>query len=324
MKIPFSMIVMIDWGTEQIRWSLGDEIFSMPNVAAAEKKKIVAVGEAAEEKMRTDSSLDRKTPPPGILFDDPDAITAQLRELLRRCAKNVPWHNRLLKPRILASVPRGFDGIENRGFSQILKENAQGVVLCEAAMAAAIGTGYSAEIDKPYGILELGAGLSQYSMIHRCGVADSLLLRRGGRDLDAALKRHLKQKYHILPSATEIADVKTNWNCHEKYWIGDASIPREELWRVYTEALSPLCNELKDKFEATAETDRLTVNQELLEQVKTDGIVLSGGLSLMPGLTEYLSEQTAVPFRTAKNPVSAVMRGLLKIHEEAAQLWKFW
>ncbi|MDD3155863.1 MAG: rod shape-determining protein [Victivallaceae bacterium] len=143
MPALFNVIVTLDWGMENIRWSLGGEIFSMQNKFA---------------------------PPSGILFNNPEQMDKQHREVLSRCAQLVPWYKRLNRPKILASVPLGSSDIKTNGFVQILKKEAQSILLCEAPMAAAMGCGYSADNAKPFGILELAAGFSQFAVIQQCSI----------------------------------------------------------------------------------------------------------------------------------------------------------
>lgn len=288
MSDTFNMVVMLDWGTENIRWSLGGEIYSMPN----------------------ESPL-----PPGILFNDPEALTLQWRQVLRRCADVVPWHKRIIKPKVLAPVPLGSSGVETGGYAHVLKQEALSVILCEAPVAAAVGCGYSEENEKSVGILELGTGFSQFAVIHLGGIRISASLRRGGRDLDAALKRHLKRQFHIEPPDAELSAVKHDWNRHETLRLGGISVERDMVRQIYAAALTPLVEALQDAL------DGLT--PEMCAALKSDGIQMTGGLAQMPRLSEYLTEQTGFPFHPAKNPEQAVMRGLLEMQKSLPpKLWR--
>lgn len=284
----FNMVVMLDWGTENVRWSLGGEIHSMPN----------------------ESPL-----LPGILFNDPEALTLQWRQVLRHCAAMVPWHKRIIKPKVLAPVPLGSSGVEAGGYAHVLKQEALSVILCEAPVAAAMGCGYSEENEKPVGILELGAGFSQFAVIQQCGIRISASLRRGGRDLDAALKRHLKRQFHIEPSDMELSAVKHDWNRHETLRLGGIVVERDTVRQIYAAAVTPLVEALQDTL------DGLT--PEMSAILKSDGIQMTGGLSQMPRLSEYLTERTGFPFHPTKNPAQAVMRGLLEMQKSRPpKLWR--
>jgi len=288
MSDKFNMLMMLDWGTENIRWSLGGEIFSMHN---------------------------EFPPPPGILFNDPERMAEQLREVIGRSRMTVPWYRRIIKPKILAAVPLGISGIETIGFHHILKQEAWKALLIEVPMAIATGCGYFCEEEKPFGILELGAGFAQFAVIQQGGIQASTSLRRGGRDLDTALKRYLKRQLHAEPSEAELAAVKHNWNRHETLRLDGVSVKRDALWQIYTAALIPLVEALQDALDS--------LSPKMTSALKADGIQMTGGLAKMPQLAEYLTGQTGFPFRPAKNPEQAVMRGLFKIQTDIPpKLWR--
>ena len=62
---------------------------------------------------------------------------------------------------------------------------------------------------------------------------------------------------------------------------------------------------------------------EMSAILKSDGIQMTGGLSQMPRLSEYLTERTGFPFHPTKNPAQAVMRGLLEMQKSRPpKLWR--
>ena len=68
-----------------------------------------------------------------------------------------------------------------------------------------------------------------------------------------------------------------------------------------------------------------TLNDPVLHrEVAERGVTMVGGLSQMPGLGEFLSEQLGICFQTAKNPSGAVLRGLQKLLPKLpADVWKY-
>ncbi len=310
MKERFHFTILIDWGTENIRWTLDGEIHSIPNIVAFSKHSPdpVAVGEAALPVLKTQPELTKVTPPPGILFADADAITALLLEILARACALVPWRRRLLKPWVLASVPLGCSKLEASGFAHALKMEVQSVVLCETPMAAALGAGYVAETQTPFGILELGAGNMQFAMMKEGGLFHPVSHRRGGRDLDAALRRYLKKQYHVEATDPDLSNVKDDWNRHETHRIGGVILSRDELWSVYAGVLTPFTEDIVEEF--------LRMDVSLRDHLHKDGLILTGGLARMPGLPEKLSELLECPVHSAQAPENAVCRGLLALSKE--------
>ena len=135
MSGTFGMTILIDWGTETLRWSAEDESFSMPNLAVSvsNRQKVCAVGNEAATLLREHPEFHALVPPRGILFADTEAIIAQLHEIRQQTVREKPWWKRLLLPRIFAAVPLGTTEFEAHGFSRILKQEEFSVLMLAAA-----------------------------------------------------------------------------------------------------------------------------------------------------------------------------------------------
>ena len=118
MSGTFGMTILIDWGTDTLRWSAEDESFSMPNLAVSvsNRQKVCAVGNEAATLLREHPEFHALVPPRGILFADTEAIIAQLHEIRQQTVREKPWWKRLLLPRIFAAVPLGTTEFEAHGF----------------------------------------------------------------------------------------------------------------------------------------------------------------------------------------------------------------
>ena len=167
MSGTFGMTILIDWGTETLRWSAEDESFSMPNLAVSvsNRQKVCAVGNEAATLLREHPEFHALVPPRGILFADTEAIIAQLHEIRQQTVREKPWWKRLLLPRIFAAVPLGTTEFEAHGFSRILKQEGRSVILIEAPTAAAAGSGYRREEETLFAVLDLGAGFTQFAVL---------------------------------------------------------------------------------------------------------------------------------------------------------------
>ena len=89
MSGTFGMTILIDWGTETLRWSAEDESFSMPNLAVSvsNRQKVCAVGNEAATLLREHPEFHALVPPRGILFADTEAIIAQLHEIRQQTVR---------------------------------------------------------------------------------------------------------------------------------------------------------------------------------------------------------------------------------------------
>ena len=315
MPDTFNMIVLMDWGTETLRWTAGDEDLSMPNIAVSPSqcKPVCAVGNDAIQLLKVHPEYYVLMPPAGILFDNPDAIDAQSLTMMCLAGKKLPRWKRLLHPKVLAAVPLGTSGIETFGFRDVLKREAQKVVFVEAPMAAAMGAGYDGYADDAFPVLDIGAGFTQFAVIRQGGFQVSGALRIGGRDLDRTLKKYLFKQYTTDFSFNELREVKHTWNRHNTFSLGKLRLERDEqqsVWLPHWERVAELI-------------DETLTDAELRREVAANGVALTGGLSQMLGFPEFLAERFGMKFQVARNPAGAVLRGLQRMLTKLPpDLWK--
>lgn len=315
MPDTFNMTVLMDWGTETLRWTAGNEDLSMPNIAVSPSqcKPVCAVGNDAIQLLKVHPEYYVLTPPAGILFDEPEVMAAQRLTMICLAGKALPWWKRLLHPKILVAVPLGTSGIESFGVRDVLKRQAQRIIFVYAPMAAAMGSGYDGYSEKAFTVLDIGAGFTQFAVIRQGGFQVSGALRIGGRDLDRALKKYLFKQYAADFPFHELREVKHTWNRHNTFSLGKLRLERDELQSVWLPHWKRVA-ELID--------DTLT-DAELRREVAANGVALTGGLSQMPGLPEFLAERFGMKFQIARNPAGAVLRGLQRMLTKLPpDLWK--
>ena len=311
----YQLTILVDWGTETLCWSADDEPFTMPNLAISspDGQKLCAVGDEAAAMLRDHPEFRAITSPPGVLFADREVIAAQRHEIQHRTMRWKPWWKRLLQPRIFAAVPLGTTEFEAHGFSQILKQNGRSVILMEAPCPAAAGCGYRPEAETPFAVLDLGAGFTQFAVLRNGVILSSGVLRRGGRDLDAALKRYCRKQYAVDPSSAEVREAKNIWNRHDSLRIGSLHLEHSELQSLWTPHWEQVAQMIDDTLRDSA----------FRREVADRGVTMIGGLSQMPGFGEFLSERLGMRFQTLPNSAGAILRGLRVILPQLPpELWK--
>lgn len=315
MPDTFNMIVLMDWGTETLRWTAGSEELTMPNIAVSPSKHepVCAVGNDAIQLLKVHPEYCVLMPPAGILFDDPEAMAAQSLTMMYLAEKALPWWKRLLHPKVLAAVPLGTSGIETFGFRDVLKRQAQRILFMEAPMIAAMGSGSDGYSEKAFAVLDIGAGFTQFAVIRQGGFQVAGALRIGGRDLDRALKKYLFKQYTTDFSFNELREIKHAWNRLDTFSLGKLRLERAELQSVWL-----------PHWERVAELiDETLTDAKLRREVAANEVTLTGGLSQMPGLPEFLAERFGMKFQVARNPAGAVLRGLQRMLTKLPpDLWK--
>jgi len=78
-------------------------------------------------------------------------------------------------------------------------------------------------------------------------------------------------------------------------------IPYEEIYRALQKSVKQIIAAVKTTVEETP--------PELLADIMTKGIYLSGGGSLLRGLDILVQEETKIPTKIIEDPMTAVVRG---------------
>jgi rod shape-determining protein MreB and related proteins len=199
----FSRDLAVDLGTANtLVYVRGMGIVSNePSVVAVQQdsrggKRMLAVGKEAKEMLgRTPGSIVAIRPMKDGVIADFEITAAMLRYFIR-AAHN---RSRLVKPRVIISIPSGITEVERRAVREAVKSaGAREVYLIEQPIAAAIGAGLP--ITEPSGnmIVDIGGGTSDVAVISLAGIVCAKSVRVGGDKMDEAIIQHIKRRYNLL------------------------------------------------------------------------------------------------------------------------------
>ena len=291
-----------------------------PTVAAIaiDEQKIVEFGQAAKDMFgRVPDSLEITQPlKHGVIAEFEVTML-----LLDRLIKKVTGSIRLVRPRIMVTVPYGVTSVESRAVQEaVLEAGAREVFLIPQPLAAAIGI--DLPIHTPTGnmIINMGGGATQAAVLAMYGIVSAGTLRKGGADLDEAIATYVRRKYGLIiaqPTAERI-----------KLEIG-AAIPMEEksgievqgqdqvtgLPKPLTLTTGEIVEALQDPLKEIIETARKVLEKtppELVSDIIDRGIALSGGSALLPGMEKLLTKELGVPTYLVDNPTTCVVEGASK------------
>ncbi|MDO9508150.1 MAG: rod shape-determining protein [Thermovirgaceae bacterium] len=228
-------------------------------------------------------------------------------------------------PRVVVCAPVEVTEVERKAFiDATLDGGAREAYVVEEPVAAAIGVGLP--IDEPRGnmILDIGGGTSEIAVLSLNGVVVSNSLRVAGDEMDSAIISMMRQKYTLSIGAATAEEVKNT--------IGSAApmttekeievrgrnlkdgLPRairissEEI----REALNPVIAQIVEMVRETLER----TPPELARDIADQGLVLTGGASLLEGLDRRLSVDLNAPVLRAERPLFSVAEGLGKLLEQ--------
>jgi rod shape-determining protein MreB len=294
-----------------------------PSVVAIRKdgreaNKVLAVGKEAKEMLgRTPRNIVASRPMKDGVIADFDVTEAMLRHFIRK-ANN----RRLVKARVIVSVPTGITMVEKRAVREATQAaSAREVFFIEEPMAAAIGAGLP--VTEPIGnmIVDIGGGTTEVAVIALAGVVYSKSVRVGGNLMDEAILQDIKQRYNLLIGESSAEQIKTT--------IGNAilddNVQRMEvkgrdlvsgipkIVEVDSADVNKALSELLVTIVQTVKTALEQVPPELAGDIVDTGIVLAGGGALLKNLDRLLMEETGLPVTIADDPLASVVMGAGKV-----------
>ncbi len=230
--------------------------------------------------------------------------------------------NKVFKPNVIITVPSGATNLDRRTFVDVVISAGAGkVCLIEESLASAIGAGINERSMSGRMLVNLGGGSVDISVITMGNIAVSNTVRVGGIDLDNAISRYLQRNRDILigpltaerlkiclgsaiKREEEIALVTFGKSGLDNMPIS-FEITSTEIFNCIEEQLEQMINGIKSVLEKTP--------PELIGDISDNGILLTGGTSLLFGMEKRISEETGIEVKTVKDPLYNTMNGVNSI-----------
>ena len=309
----------IDLGTASVLVFIKGKgvVLQEPSVVALDKNsgRLLKVGEEAQAMLgRTPGNIVAIRPLREGVISDYDMTERMLREFIHK----VNGGFQLFKPRVIICVPSGITEVEERAVVDAgIQAGARRVYLIEEPVAAAIGAGI--DIAKPDGhmVVDIGGGTSDIAVISLSGVVESASIKVAGDQFNEALIKYMRRKHNILIGERTAEIMKMEIGC---------VFPREKemtievkgrcLMTGLPKTLTISSTEMLEAFEEPAERILEAIHgvlertpPELVADIANNGIVLTGGGSLIAGLDKLVEARTGIHTMVAENAISCVALG---------------
>ena len=298
-------------------------VLNEPSVVAMDKNtgKLLKVGAEAQAMLgRTPGNIVAIRPLREGVISDYDMTEKMLREFIRKVTGF-----QLFKPRVLICVPSGITEVEERAvIAAGIQAGARKAYLIEEPVAAAIGAGI--DITKPDGhmVVDIGGGTADIAVISLSGVVESASIKIAGDQLNESIVKYMRRKHNLLVGERTAEDMKIKIGC---------VFPREEeltmdvKGRCLLTGLPRVVNvssaEMMDAFEEPVERIVEAVHSvlertppELVADISTNGIMMTGGGSLVSGFDKLISARTGIQTFIAEDAISCVAIGTGKSLDE--------
>ena len=292
----FSKDIGIDLGTASILVYVKGKgvVLREPSVVAIDKNtgKLLKVGTEAQQMLgRTPGNIVAIRPLREGVISDYDMTERMLKEFIRKVTSF-----RLFKPRIVICVPSGITEVEER---------------------AAIGAGI--DIAKPDGhmIVDIGGGTTDIAVISLSGIVESTSIKIAGDQFDEAIVKYIRRKHNVLIGERTAEELKMQIGC---------VFPRPEeqtveikgrclmtgLPRVFSVSSSEMIEAFEEVSTRILEAIHGVLERtppELVADISTNGICMTGGGSLVWGFDKLIESHTGIETHVADDAISCVAYG---------------
>ena len=316
----FSNDLGIDLGTSNILIYAENQgvVVREPSVVAVDKNtgKILQVGTAAKNMLgRTPGNVVAMHPlRDGVISDH--EMTVKMLQLLFKSVGTSKFF--APKPRVIVCVPSGVTEVEERTvINAVVESGARRVYLIEEPLAAALGANMDLRGPNGHMVVDIGGGTTDIAVLTMNDVAVSSSIKIAGVAFDDAIARYVRRKFGVIIGQNTAEDVKIrigsvfprpeDMSMTVRGRDAKNGTPQEvELYasEVY-QVLSRMAKQIADEVSSVLED----TSPELVADIATNGITLTGGASQIWGMDLLLSERTGIPCTVADDPESCVAYG---------------
>lgn len=324
--------IAIDFGTANMRVIRRDDgiVFDEPSLCCFSRQQgaasgLVAAGTEAHAMIdRTPVNLQVKRPLSRGVLQDIEAAKAVLRYAMAR----VDSSRRPRLPHALFGVPADATQAERNAMLTAANDAGFGdVTLVAEPLAAAMGAGLP--VGDPAGsmIIECGAGTTEVAVFSLGGLCVSGSVRIGGAALDRAIADHVHFRHKFLIGDLTAERLKLDYVLRRRSGIADeaeiirirgrclrSGLPKSieirlsELDRIVEKHVQQIVRVVRDVLGRTA--------PELSQDIHDRGVMLTGGGSLTPLMSEMIAQATGLRIEVAAQPSICVAQGLHRILAE--------
>lgn len=292
-------------------------VLNEPSVVAIseEGKQILAVGLEAKEMIgRTPDSIVAYRPMKDGVIADYKVTEAMLRYFINKALGK--WV--VAKPEVMVSVPAGITSTERRAVVEAaIKAGAKNAYVVKEPILAAIGAGIPIHEPKGRMIVDIGGGTTDVAVISLGGIVASTSVKCAGNKIDQGIIDHVKKTYNLAIGDKTAEDIKIHVGSAlplneelsmsikgRDYVTGlprSVTITTNEMVKAVERELRLIVKAIKDVFQETP--------PELASDIIDNGIIMSGGSSLLRNLPLLIERKTGVKATLAEDALYCVAKG---------------
>lgn len=314
----FRRNLAIDLGTASVLVYVRGKgvVLNEPSVVAMDTftNQVLAVGSDAKKMLgRTPGNVMAKRPMRDGVIADFQATEKMIRYFMHKAVGRS-----FITPDLIICVPSQISQVQRRAVLQASKQaGANKTYLIEEPLAAAIGAGV--DIADPRGsmVIDIGGGTTDVAVIALGGLVVSESIKTAGDELDDAIAEYIRKHYQMMIGERTAEELKIR--------IGRA-LPEEdeEFMEVKgrnlinglpvkeTVSSNEMAEAMKKPLKEIIDTVHRVLEKtppELAADLYDRGAILTGGGSMITGLSEAIRERIGIDVTLTENPITSVVRG---------------
>ncbi len=292
-------------------------VLNEPSVVAISEgdNKVLAVGIEAKEMIgKTPDNIVAYRPLKDGVIADYRVTEVMLRYFINKALGK--WS--IFRPEVMVSVPAGITSTERRAVVEAtIKAGAKNAYVVKEPILAAIGAGIPIHEPKGRMIVDIGGGTTDVAVISLGGIVASTSVKCAGNRIDHAIIDHVKKTYNLAIGEKTAEDIKINIGSAlplneeltmsikgRDYITGlprTVQITTNEMVKAIEKELRLIVKAIKDVFQDTP--------PELSSDIIDNGIIMSGGSSLLRNLPLLIERKTGVKATLADDALYCVAKG---------------
>ena len=316
MKIGADIGIDLGTNTVLIYMDNSELVLNEPAVVAADTKtgKLLCAGHEAYKMLgRTHDGIEALYPLTAGVINHYSLTEQMMTYFLKKVCGN-----KIFMPRVMVCIPSVVTEVEKRALVDAIHHSgARNVTTIEEPVAAALGAGI--DISAPYGtmIVDFGGGTTDIAVMSLNGIAISTSIKIAGNHFDAEIMKYVKNKYDLLigeKTAEQIKNTVGGFMPRDEEIFVEAKgrnvikglpesikITSAEILPIMLDAMQEVIAKIQWVLEQTS--------PELIVDIFSDGIRLTGGCANIFGIDELIREKTGLKTVIPPKPELCVVIG---------------
>jgi rod shape-determining protein MreB len=220
------------------------------------------------------------------------------------------------------AVPSDITQVEKRAFFQVMrgKIGAGSIRLIDKGIADAVSAGLPVLSSRGHMIVNIGADTTEISVIASGRVILSQTLKIGGRRLDDDIATMVRRKFNLNIGRKTAESLKNNL----AFMINGPKL-EQKVFGIHTLSGLPKSDVIPslavsvsiiDTIDMIVENILSVYNRippQLMKDITREGVYLTGGVSMILNLPEYIRREIGIPLHHIQDPKNSTIRGLVEI-----------